>query len=65
MITTIEISNIKSEKLFFRELKVKRVGDGVYRIFAYEYGKPVVKHSGFAEDVAKYLNSHFGLKGEM
>lgn len=57
-IQTIE----KGGRFFFNELKVERVGSNVFSIIGYRYGERVVKLTGYAHEVAEYLNGYYGIE---
>lgn len=54
-VTPNEISAIKVEK-YYGEVKVRRIGDGVYKVFGFSYGEQEELHTGFADDTSKYIN---------
>lgn len=68
VITISSVNNIKSEKIFFNQLKVKRVvpngKDSIFNIIGFQYGVEEVRHTGYAEDVTLYLNGYFGNRSE-
>lgn len=54
-VTPNEISAIKVEK-YYGKVKVRRIGDGVYKVFGFSYGEQEELHTGFADDTSKYIN---------
>lgn len=54
------IQNLKGEQVFGDKLKVKKVGAYTFQVIGYNYGEPEVKMTGFAEEVAHFLNGYFG-----
>ncbi|MFJ8531525.1 hypothetical protein [Bacillus sp. NPDC094106] len=61
MITANDILSIKNEKIILDIFKVKKVASNVYKIIGFNYGEEEVKLTGYADEVAKWLNGFFGL----
>lgn len=57
MITEQDILNISSQKSF-GSYKVRKVGEGIYRIIGFYCGTPEIKFTGFAAEVARELNTY-------
>lgn len=57
VVTKEDIEAIKVERMF-EHLKVRKAGEGVYRVIGYNYGKAEVKCTDDAEGVAKFLNGY-------
>ncbi len=68
MITLESVNNIKNEKMFFNQLKVKRLAthekNPIFNIIGFHYGEEEIRHTGYADDVTYYLNGYFGNKSE-
>ncbi|PGT90023.1 hypothetical protein [Bacillus thuringiensis] len=62
MFTVEKIQAIKGEEIVLDTFKVKRMGDGVFRIIGYNYGEEEVKLTDTADKVAEWLNGYFGLR---
>jgi hypothetical protein len=61
MIKTNEIMAITGKKMFFNTFEVVKAGAGVWSIIGFNYGERERKFTGYADEVAKWLNGYFGL----
>lgn len=59
MIQPKDIEAIKLQKIYVNQLKVKRVGKEVFRVYGYRFGEEYLLFTGYASEVAAFLNDHF------
>lgn len=64
MIKTNEIMDIEGKKMFFDTFEVVKAGAGVWSIMGWDCGTKERKFTGYADEVAEWLNGYFGLRGE-
>jgi hypothetical protein len=61
MIKTNEIMAITGKKIFFHTFEVVNAGAGVWSIIGFNYGERERRFTGYADEVAQWLNGYFGL----
>jgi hypothetical protein len=61
MIKANDIMSIKSKKVILDKFEVVNAGANVFSIIGFNYGERERKFTGYADEVAKWLNEYFGL----
>jgi hypothetical protein len=64
MIKANDIMEIKGKKMFFDTFEIVNAGVNVFSIVGFNYGERERKFTGYANEVAEWLNQYFGLRGE-
>lgn len=62
MIKANDIMDVKGKKMFFDTFEVVDAGANVFSIIGFNYGERERKFTGYADEVAKWLNEYFLLR---
>ena len=61
MIKASDITAVKGKKVFLDKFEVVEAGALVFSIIAFNYGERERVFTGYADEIAKWLNGYFGL----